>query len=91
MIRQTRLALLIPLLSGSTSALLSSTAATRGITSSLILLSTANADNMDHYRKDGVRITHDPYAPGMAEMVKLTLRDLIRTLTQSDQESMAAV
>ncbi|KAL3920747.1 MAG: hypothetical protein SGILL_003105 [Bacillariaceae sp.] len=67
MIRQTRLALLIPLLSGSTSALLSSTAATRGITSSLILLSTANADNMDHYRKDGVRITHDPYAPGMAE------------------------
>ena len=22
---------------------------------------------MEHYRADGVRITHDPYAPGMAE------------------------
>jgi hypothetical protein len=21
----------------------------------------------EHYRRDGVRITHDPYAPGMAE------------------------
>ena len=22
---------------------------------------------MEHYRADGVRITHDPFAPGMAE------------------------
>ena len=22
---------------------------------------------MEHYRADGVKITHDPYAPGMAE------------------------
>ena len=23
--------------------------------------------SMEHYRADGVRITHDPFAPGMAE------------------------
>jgi hypothetical protein len=32
-----------------------------------LILFSATADNMDHYRTDGVRIAHDPYAPGMAE------------------------
>ena len=26
-----------------------------------------NSKKMEHYRADGVKITHDPYAPGMAE------------------------
>jgi hypothetical protein len=28
---------------------------------------TTSGGDQQHYRKDGVRITHDPYAPGMAE------------------------
>jgi hypothetical protein len=28
---------------------------------------TTNVSSHEHYRPDGVRITHDPYAPGMAE------------------------
>merc|ERR1711872_1127826 len=27
----------------------------------------SSGSKMEHYRADGVRITHDPYAPGMAE------------------------
>ena len=27
----------------------------------------SGTSKMEHYRADGVRITHDPYAPGMAE------------------------
>ena len=27
----------------------------------------SGSSKMEHYRADGVRITHDPYAPGMAE------------------------
>mgnify|MGYP005848651897 CR=1 FL=1 len=30
-------------------------------------MSTSSNQQDDYYRKDGVRITHDPYAPGMAE------------------------
>jgi hypothetical protein len=53
----------------------------RGLTSSLVVFSVnANSQeqtfissngssdsNMGHYRKDGVKIDHDPYAKGMAE------------------------
>ena len=43
----------------------------RGFASSLVLLSSVNANqeqnNMDYYRKDGVRMDFDPYAKGMAE------------------------
>jgi hypothetical protein len=30
-------------------------------------LATSDMANMEYYRHDGVRITHDPYAPGMSE------------------------
>jgi hypothetical protein len=30
-----------------------------------------SANDQEYYRKDGVRITHDPYAPGMAEQYGL--------------------
>jgi Ankyrin repeats (many copies) len=50
----------------------------RGIAASSLILFSVNADSgipitnsdptmAERYRKDGVRITHDPYAPGMAE------------------------
>lgn len=56
---------------------------TRGIAASSLILFSVNADrsissnynnvdtdptmSADHYRKDGVRIAHNPYAPGMAD------------------------
>jgi Ankyrin repeats (many copies) len=52
------------------------TVATRGIATTSWILFSVNADSSDttardqmaeHCRKDGVRINHDPYAPGMAE------------------------
>jgi hypothetical protein len=52
------------------------TVATRSIATTSCILFSVNADRREatvgdqmteHYRKDGVRITHDPYAPGMAE------------------------
>lgn len=39
--------------------------ATKSHTTSLAVMSTSKAP--EYYRKDGVRITHDPYQPGMAE------------------------
>ncbi|KAG7369051.1 hypothetical protein IV203_031794 [Nitzschia inconspicua] len=51
--------------------------ASRGIVASSLILYSRSADisegasntnpMAEHYRKDGVRITHDPYSPGMAE------------------------
>lgn len=45
--------------------------ATAATTSILFMSSTTSAsssvDQNEYYRRDGVRITHDPYAPGMAE------------------------
>merc|ERR1712146_99357 len=35
--------------------------------SRLVLLVMASVQGQELYRKDGVRITHDPYAPGMVE------------------------
>lgn len=31
------------------------------------LIATAQQDSTEYYRWDGVRITHDPFAPGLAE------------------------
>jgi hypothetical protein len=42
----------------------------RQIFSSSLIMS-ANANGQEYHRKDGVKITHDPYAPGMADQYGL--------------------
>ena len=37
------------------------------LSKSATCLMTTQSPNGDYYRHDGVRITHDPFAPGMAE------------------------
>ena len=37
------------------------------VASSVLAMSSSSSSSQEYYRADGVRITHDPYAPGMAE------------------------